>query len=449
MPHARQIYTALNPYFVIDRRISPGERHPGFVAGVRQMQTQSTMLCNPFNKRCCGSGRQHCGTPAAGDAATGGNMAGSIGTQHPQLLTYTVVRSSHTLLPIGNGIMCDDSHHQASTGGWSAHGLMLHLVVLTEYLLSPRIADDDRGLQYKDMKLEDVLQGGNGVFRLDRVHRESAGDFVRDPTDRHVEAFEVSGELYRTWALSIIKEQKEAACCTANDEYRGACTALAEEHTCTCDIGALVDCCTTWAEPEDDMYDELLHPFRFSERQRALVEVAEVIAPLQRQQPRRQRNQKYRKWQTNCRAGRRVVFFDVAAREGSVRPSSHFHQGGGVAASVRDISKEWRPAAADSPLLVGYINEELGDVLEGEMAEGPNGVFRLLRVHREIGAKPATVADGTPAAQERLRALHHVVVTGVDPGQVLAFSVVTALGQRWSARTPRILQQIRPQRAMA
>ncbi|KAG5188339.1 hypothetical protein JKP88DRAFT_304946 [Tribonema minus] len=80
---------------------------------------------------------------------------------------------------------------------------------------------------------------------------------------------------------------------------------------------------------------------------------------------------------------------------------------------------------------VGYINEELGDVLEGEVAEGPNGVSRLQRVHREIGAEPATVADGTPAAQERLHALDHVVVTGVDPGQVLAFSAVTALGQRW------------------
>ncbi|KAG5189679.1 hypothetical protein JKP88DRAFT_301038 [Tribonema minus] len=80
---------------------------------------------------------------------------------------------------------------------------------------------------------------------------------------------------------------------------------------------------------------------------------------------------------------------------------------------------------------VGFINEELGDVLEGEVAEGPNGVFRLQRVHREIGAEPATVADGTPAAQERLHALDHNVVTGVDPGQVLAFSAVTALGQRW------------------
>ncbi|KAG5192211.1 hypothetical protein JKP88DRAFT_284604 [Tribonema minus] len=66
-------------------------------------------------------------------------------------------------------------------------------------------------------------------------------------------------------------------------------------------------------------------------------------------------------------------------------------------------------------LPVGYINEELGDVLEGEVAEGPNGVFRLQRVHREIGA---TVADGTPAAQERLHAQDHVVVTGVDPGQI-------------------------------
>ncbi|KAG5182792.1 hypothetical protein JKP88DRAFT_245405 [Tribonema minus] len=80
---------------------------------------------------------------------------------------------------------------------------------------------------------------------------------------------------------------------------------------------------------------------------------------------------------------------------------------------------------------VGYINEELGDVLEGEVAEGPNGVFRLQYVHREIGTEPATVAGGTPAAQEPLRALDHVVVTGVDPGQVLAFSAVTALGQRW------------------
>ncbi|KAG5179334.1 hypothetical protein JKP88DRAFT_280449 [Tribonema minus] len=68
-------------------------------------------------------------------------------------------------------------------------------------------------------------------------------------------------------------------------------------------------------------------------------------------------------------------------------------------------------------LLVGYSNEELGDVLEGEVAEGPNGVSRLQRVHREIGAEPATVADGTPAAQERLHALNHVVVTGVDPVQ--------------------------------
>ncbi|KAG5187634.1 hypothetical protein JKP88DRAFT_254001 [Tribonema minus] len=78
---------------------------------------------------------------------------------------------------------------------------------------------------------------------------------------------------------------------------------------------------------------------------------------------------------------------------------------------------------------VGYINEELGYVLEGEVAEGPNGVFRLHCVHREVGAEPATVADGTSAAQERLRALDHVLVTGVD--QVLAFSAVTALGQRW------------------
>ncbi|KAG5182787.1 hypothetical protein JKP88DRAFT_348758 [Tribonema minus] len=88
-------------------------------------------------------------------------------------------------------------------------------------------------------------------------------------------------------------------------------------------------------------------------------------------------------------------------------------------------------ADAINEIQVGYINEELGDVLEGEVAEGPNGVFRLQRVHREIRAEPATVADGTPAAQERLHALDHVVVTGVDPGQVLAFSAVTALGQRW------------------
>ncbi|KAG5179515.1 hypothetical protein JKP88DRAFT_247335 [Tribonema minus] len=68
---------------------------------------------------------------------------------------------------------------------------------------------------------------------------------------------------------------------------------------------------------------------------------------------------------------------------------------------------------------VGYINEELGDVLVGEVAEGPNGVFRLQSVHREIGAEPATVAGGTPAALERLRALDHVVVTGWTRARLL------------------------------
>ncbi|KAG5181811.1 hypothetical protein JKP88DRAFT_245971 [Tribonema minus] len=87
--------------------------------------------------------------------------------------------------------------------------------------------------------------------------------------------------------------------------------------------------------------------------------------------------------------------------------------------------------ARRGPVRDGHSNEELGGVLVGEVAEGPNRVFRLQRAHREIGAEPATVADGTPAAQERLHAVDHVMVTGVDPGQVLAFSAVTALGQRW------------------
>ncbi|KAG5181412.1 hypothetical protein JKP88DRAFT_321989 [Tribonema minus] len=92
----------------------------------------------------------------------------------------------------------------------------------------------------------------------------------------------------------------------------------------------LADYCTTFAEHEDGMYDELLHPaqsgqrfIRFSARQRAVARVAEVIAPIRRQRmppewrPFRQRKQKHRKWRTNRRdrrAGRRVVFFGVAAR---------------------------------------------------------------------------------------------------------------------------------------
>ncbi|KAG5183481.1 hypothetical protein JKP88DRAFT_255786 [Tribonema minus] len=52
------------------------------------------------------------------------------------------------------------------------------------------------------------------------------------------EVFEVFGALYRTWVLAILNEQKEAARRTVNDKYRVACTALAGEHTRTCDIEA-------------------------------------------------------------------------------------------------------------------------------------------------------------------------------------------------------------------
>ncbi|KAG5182799.1 hypothetical protein JKP88DRAFT_318275 [Tribonema minus] len=187
----------------------------------------------------------------------------------------------------------------------------------------------------EDKQLEAVLQGGNGVFRLEKVHREvgadpvgygpadsrmrlkalngvavtvvnpgqvlavsgavahgelwrreNAADFVLDPAIRRAEVLEVSGELYRTWALSILNEQKEAARRTANDEYRDACTALAGEHTRTCDVEVLTDYYTTFAEHEDGIYDELLHParsvqrfIRFSARQRAVARVAEVMAP--------------------------------------------------------------------------------------------------------------------------------------------------------------------------
>ncbi|KAG5180589.1 hypothetical protein JKP88DRAFT_349490 [Tribonema minus] len=121
--------------------------------------------------------------------------------------------------------------------------------------------------------------------------------------------------------------------CTANDEYRDACKALAGEHTRTCDIEVLTDYCITFAEHEDGMYDELLHPARsgvfrhssVSARGRGLsvARVAEVISPMRRQRmppewrPIRQRKQKHRKWRTNRRdrcAGRRVVFLGVAAR---------------------------------------------------------------------------------------------------------------------------------------
>ncbi|KAG5183386.1 hypothetical protein JKP88DRAFT_277663 [Tribonema minus] len=111
-------------------------------------------------------------------------------------------------------------------------------------------------VEYEDKQLEAVLQRGNGVFRLEKVHREVGADPVGyGPADsrmrlkalngvavtgvdsgQHVEVLEVSGELYRTWALSTLNEQKEAARRTANDEYRDACTALAGEHTRTCDI---------------------------------------------------------------------------------------------------------------------------------------------------------------------------------------------------------------------
>ncbi|KAG5189075.1 hypothetical protein JKP88DRAFT_243335 [Tribonema minus] len=78
-------------------------------------------------------------------------------------------------------------------------------------------------------------------------------------------------------------------------------------------------------------------------RQRAFarVVVREVnrIVPMRRQQnpmppewrPRRQRIQKHRKWRTN----RRACCVLRCHRTGSgARPSSHFHQGGGVAAGV-------------------------------------------------------------------------------------------------------------------
>ncbi|KAG5175880.1 hypothetical protein JKP88DRAFT_283239 [Tribonema minus] len=138
--------------------------------------------------------------------------------------------------------------------------------------------------------------------------RESAADFVLDPPGRRVEAFEVSGELYRTWALSILNEEKRG--CPLHRQRR-----------------VLTVYCTTFAEHEDGMYDELLHPacsvqwfVRFSAQQRAVARVAEVIAPMRRRRmppewrPRRQRKQKHRKWRTNRRAGRRVVFFGVAAQ---------------------------------------------------------------------------------------------------------------------------------------
>ncbi|KAG5190404.1 hypothetical protein JKP88DRAFT_275292 [Tribonema minus] len=97
----------------------------------------------------------------------------------------------------------------------------------------------------------------------------------------------------------------------------------------------------------------------------------------------------------------------------------------------------WRGMGADIRDYVGYIFEVLGDVLEGEVAEGPNEVFRHLCVHREIGAEPATVADGTSAAQERLHALDHVLVTGVDPGQGVQAEAVTGAEYREWAKSVR------------
>ncbi|KAG5178028.1 hypothetical protein JKP88DRAFT_350433 [Tribonema minus] len=229
---------------------------------------------------------------------------------------------------------------------------------------------------YEDVTLEDVIEGGDGVFRLEKVHREvgaepvaygpadaqerlaamdgiavtgvdpgqvlavsgvgargeqwrreNAADLVSDPTGQEVAAFEVSGHIYRTWALSIRNEQGETARRVANDEYNDACTALADEHTRTGDIEVLTDHCTAYAEHGDAMYEELLHAVRkiqrfshFRAQQRAAARVAEVIAPMRRQRmppgwkPRRQRRQKHRKWRSNRRAGRRVVFFGVAAR---------------------------------------------------------------------------------------------------------------------------------------
>ncbi|KAG5181927.1 hypothetical protein JKP88DRAFT_263417 [Tribonema minus] len=94
------------------------------------------------------------------------------------------------------------------------------------------------------------------------------------------------------------------------------------------------------------------------------------------------------------------------------------------------------PWLVDRTVMTDGHQLKLLPVTSHDSHQGPHGLTKLprrgyQRVHREIGAEPATVADGTPAAQERLHALDHVVVTGVDPDQVLAFSAVTALGQRW------------------
>jgi hypothetical protein len=135
------------------------------------------------------------------------------------------------------------------------------------------------------VQLGDVVDGGNGVYRMEKVHvevgaervahddadaagllsavngiaitgvdpgqvlavsgatalgehwrREQAGEFVSDPAGEDVRAFEVTGETYRTWALSLCNEQGEADRRNANPEYAEAVAALAAEHTRTGDI---------------------------------------------------------------------------------------------------------------------------------------------------------------------------------------------------------------------
>ena len=71
---------------------------------------------------------------------------------------------------------------------------------------------------------------------------------------------------------------------------------------------------------------------------------------------------------------------------------------------------------------VGYEDADLEAVVDGG-----DGVYRMGSVHREIG-EPAVAHDAADAA-DRLAAMDNVRSTDVDPGQKLATSAVTAMGQ--------------------
>jgi hypothetical protein len=93
-----------------------------------------------------------------------------------------------------------------------------------------------RGIAITGVDPGQVLAVSGATARGEHWRREQAGEFVSDPAGEDVHAFEVTGETYRTWALSLRNEQGEADRRNANPEYAEAIAALAAEHTRTGDI---------------------------------------------------------------------------------------------------------------------------------------------------------------------------------------------------------------------